>query len=413
MSGCQTPPTPDESGLLCALRSGRWRKDERARFALRLWAVLALPVLVGALWTYTATGLTNGAGKVIGEDFIDYWMGARFAWEGRGVDVYNFDVFLTAVEHYAGQALEPYQYSYPPTYMLMSLPLAGLDFLPALALWTIGGGVMVFALAKPLIGSRGAVLAVLGSPVVFVNALYGQNGTLSAALLGGGLLALANHPIVAGVLIGLLSYKPQLGILIPIALAVGGYWRAFWSAGVSVMLLAAGATVFIGWEAWPAFVDRMGLSNAYIFVHGQGVWHRMLSTFVAARVLGASPDIAWMMHVPVALAAVYGVVAVWRRDALPSVKATALVLATFLASPYVWDYDLVVLVVVFAWRLKEGQWKPWEATALVLCLATPFLLSPAVKLAHMPIGPLLVGWAFWTVVSRRPVNQNSMVGNEK
>ena len=204
-----------------SLRSGDWAQSPRALIFMRMWAVAAVPVLLLVLASSLQEGLTNGAGRVLGGDFVDFWAGARFAFTGDAATVYDLDAFRAAIRKVAGAAIEPYLYSYPPSLMLLTLPLALLPFLAAFAVWTIGGGAVLFALLRPVLSKRNSFYALLAAPATFVNALFGQTGALSAAFLGGGLLLLHAQPITAGILLGLLSYKPQLGILVPVALEIG------------------------------------------------------------------------------------------------------------------------------------------------------------------------------------------------
>jgi len=379
-----------------SLRAGSWVYHPRTVLIMRMWAVLAVPVLLWVLVGYGQEGLTNGAGKVIGEDFVDFWTGARFAVAGQGASAYDLEIFRAAIRDLAGAPIEPYLYSYPPSFMLLTVPLAALPFGLALALWTLGGGGALFFLLKPMLGARNAWFALLAAPATFVNALFGQTGVLTAIFLGGGLVLLGDAPVVAGLLLGMLSFKPHLGILVPVALVCGGHWRAFFAAVVSVLGLALGSVVSIGVEAWLAFPDRMRMMQEVVSTHGPGLWHRIPTTYISARLLGVAPAWAWAGQALVALMALAAVIKVWRRpQVLPSVKAATLVLATFLTTPYAWDYDLVVLVVVVAWRFKEGGWQPWEGTALILVLLLPFVLAPAAKGLGLPMGPLVLAFALW------------------
>jgi len=397
-----TEPSPLER-LKQSLCRSTWVLDPRAALTVRLWAFAALPVLLMSFSVYLSDGLTNGIGKVIGEDFVNYWMGAKYALSGQAAEAYDFQGYLGALESFAGTKLEPYHYGYPPNHMLLTLPLAFLPFIEALVLWTVLGFAAVFFMVKPLLGRRQALLATFAAPAGFVNALYGQNGALSAVCLGGGLLVLESSPILSGVLFGTLSFKPQMGVLIPIALMCGGHWRAFASASVTVVALVLVSAGLTGWEAWFAFVERMSALGSVVLAYGDGVWHRMPSMFVSSRVLGADVQTAWLLQIPVSIACLVAVVVGWRREVSPSVKASILVLATLLATPYSHDYDFVVVVVVFAWRLKDDEWRPWEALALALVLMLPFWLSPAVKGLGWPIGPLAMGWALWTVMQKPEV----------
>jgi len=384
------------------LRSGSWIYHPRSILILRMWAVIALPLLAVVFWSYTQDGLTNGGGKVIGEDFVDFWVGAKFALDGHGATAYDLEALRTAIVDVARAPIEPYLYSYPPSMMLLTLPLALFPFTIALAVWTISGIMVLYALLRQLMNQQNAMITLLAAPATFVNAIFGQTGALSAAFLGGGLLLLNTHPITAGLVLGLLSYKPHLGILLPVALVCGGHWRAFMGATFSVGALAGASAAIVGLEAWQAFPARVFDMQTIISLQGQGLWHRIPTTFISARLLGFQPMTAWLFHAPVALLAFITVGVVWRRRSnMASVKATVLVLATLLVTPYAWDYDMVVLVVVVAWRFKEGSWRPWEASALTLAMLLPFILAPAAKGLGLPIGPAVLLFALWTVAQNK------------
>lgn len=386
------------------LRDGSWIYDPRARFAAFLWAAAMLPLLAAMMATYLRVGLTDGAGEVFGEDFVDCWVGGRFAWAGHGADAYDFRKYLAIVRDVAGAPTDPLTFNYLPSYMILCAPFALLPYVAGAIAWILGGILILFLLMRRLLDWRGALFATLAAPATFINALFGQNGAFTALFLGGGLLMLRRSPLLAGLLLGLLSFKPQLGVLLPVALAFGGCWRAFVAATAGVLILFGASIAFAGWDAWLAAPARMEWMGHFIAHIGEGLWHRIPSTFMAVRFLfDVDPAIAWLVHAPAALAALAAVVWVWRRpsEAL-SVKAATLVLATFIFTPYVWDNDMVVLVLIWAWRLTERNWKPWEATALTFAVAMPFFLAPAARFLGLPIGPAVLLFALWAVARDAP-----------
>ena len=385
--------------LLTNLRTGNWSKHPRAKLILRMWAGLALPLLVLVFSTYVQDGLTNGQGKVLGEDFVDFWVGSLFALSGQGALAYDLESLRAIILEVARAPIEPYLYSYPPSFMLLTLPLAMLPFGIALLMWTLGGGLALYALLRRVLDKSAALFVMLGSPALFVNAVFGQTGALSAVFFGGGLMLLGSHPLTAGILLGLLSFKPHLGLLLPVALVFGGHWRAFIGASLSVLTLFMASAAVIGVEAWMAFPDRIADMQTIVSLHGQGLWHRIPTTFISARLLGFEPNLAWGFHIPVALIAMITVARIWKSDVLPSSKAVVLVLAALLATPYAWDYDMVVLTVVVAWRFKDGDFRPWEASLLILAMLLPFILAPLAKGLGLPIGPVVLMLALWASAS--------------
>jgi len=385
-----------------ALRNGDWLAGDRTRFIVYMSAFMTVPLVLVSFATYFEAGLTNGRGNLLGEDFVNYWMGAKFAWLGNGAEVYDSTVFMSALQDFAHLPLDFHNYSYPPSLMLITLPLAFLPFVWAFAVWTVAGGLTVFALVRSFWQTRPALLAMAAAPATYLNVTGGQNGALSAGFLGGGLLLLHRSPLIAGMLFGALSYKPHLGVLMPVALACGGHWRAFASAFVTVLLLVGISAGLFGWEAWTAYGERLVMMGGILDSGGLEFWQRMPTPYVAARLYGFERESALWLHFPVALYALSRVISVWRRShELPSLKAAVLVLAMFLVTPYLWDYDMVVMIVIFAWRLHEGQLRAWEGSALALVMILPYLLIIAVNVLNFAIGPLVLVFALWVVSGRK------------
>jgi len=98
------------------------------------------------------------------------------------------------------------------------------------------------AAVRSIVGERAGIFVALGSPAALWNFTAGQNGFLTAALIGGALVLMQRRPWLAGVCLGLLSYKPQFGLLFPVALVAAAQWRvigagAFTAAGMAVLSL--------------------------------------------------------------------------------------------------------------------------------------------------------------------------------
>jgi hypothetical protein len=229
---------------------------------------------------------------------------------------------------------------------------------------------------------------------VFINAVGGQNGAWTAALFGGGLGLLERTPLIAGGILGLLVYKPQLGILIPIALLAGRHWRAFAAAATVACTLVAASAFIFGTEIWAEYVRNLSMLRATILEDGTGVWHRFVSVFVAARRLGATTEAAYLIQSAAAMIACIAVALIWFRDLPAGVKNAVLVISTCLATPYIQDYDLVFGALAVVWLWQE----PLIATRCGMLLpiaAGLFLLVPmfTALLAHftgLAFGPLFI-----------------------
>lgn len=346
------------------------------------------------LYQQTRDHITNGLGRPLGDDFINFWSGAFLAWHGRVSEIYDVNAFHAFEQQVVGAPLDGYHYSYPPVLLLLTAPLALIPYVPALALWLTAGWYAFYRALRLALPGGGSVLLALAAPAVFISTIGGQNGTWTAALFGGGLGLLKRNPLVAGGLLGLLVYKPQLGILIPIALLAGRHWRAFAAAAVVACTLVALSALIFGTEIWIEYVRNLNLLRATILEDGTGVWHRFVSVFVAARRLGATTEIAYLVQGTAAMLACLAVALVWSRDLPAGIKNAVLVLSTCLATPYLQDYDLVFGVLAVAWLWQQPLAAAQSETPLQIA-AGLFLLLPvfAATSAHftgLSFGPLFI-----------------------
>jgi len=343
--------------------------------------------------------LTNGAGRTFGDDFINYWSGGFLALHGRAMEVYSFAGFHAFEQSVAGPATGPYHYSYPPVMLLLTMPFALVPYVPALFVWLATSWYAFYRALVLAMPKGGALLLALATPAVLVNAIGGQNGAWTAALLCGGLALIERRPAVAGVLFGLMIYKPQLGLLLPVALIAGRHWRAFASAALTVVALVALTALLFGPEIWLTYSHNLALLRQAILEDGTGVWNRFVSIFVAARLLGASVETAYAVQAFAGLIACGAVAVVWWRATVPAgIKNAVLVLGTCLATPYLQDYDMVFGAMVVAWLMAQplalyGS----ERVLLIVCaliLLVPLVASALVNMTGLVLGPLFIIPAF-------------------
>jgi arabinofuranan 3-O-arabinosyltransferase len=364
------------------------------------WIAVAGAVYVFDLLRHTRAGLTNGAGRPFGDDFINYWSAASLAWHGRAGEIYDWSAFHAFEERVAGAGLDFYHYSYPPVLAVLTAPLAALGYVPALFLWLLAGWLCFFLALGTVRRDRGVLLLALATPAVFISFVGGQNGTWTAAFLGGGLALLERRPVVAGVLLGLLIQKPQLGLLLPVALLAGGHVRAFAVAAITAAALVLVSVLLFGPEIWTTYFHNAAILRETVLEHRSGVWHRMLSVFVAARRLGVGVPAAYGVQAVIALTVAAAVAVAWHRDLPGAAKNALLVVGTFLATPYLQDYDLVVGAFVALWLAElypAGMPKPVLLAAGLILLA-PLAGSPLANVTGYEFGPLLLAPAFVIVL---------------
>jgi hypothetical protein len=245
------------------------------------------------------------------------------------------------------------------------------------------------------------LLLAVAFPAVLINSGHGQNGFLTAALLGGALVALERRPIVAGVLFGLLAYKPQFGLMIPLALAAGGYWRAFAAAAATVALLALATTLSFGPHVWQAFLDSTRFTRTVALEQGNTGWHKIQSVFAWARMWGAPVAVAYALQATTVAALAAALAWLWRGGASYPLKAAALCLAAILATPYSFDYDMMVLAPAIAYLVADGTargFAPWEKTVLALLWIVPLLARSIASVTLIPLGVPVMLAAFALVL---------------
>jgi hypothetical protein len=363
----------------------------------RSFATAAALVYLYDLLRQTADHLTNGAGRPFGDDFINFWSGAYLAWHGRVSEIYNPAAFHVFEQSVVGASIQAYHYSYPPVLLLLTAPLALMAYAPALLVWLVAGWYAFYRALRLAMPGRGALLLAVATPAVFINAVGGQNGTWTAALLGGGLSLLERRPLLAGGLLGLLIYKPQLGLLIPVALLAGRHWRAFAAASVVAGALLMVSVIWFGTDAWAEYLRNLGMLRQMILEDGTGVWHRFVSVFVGARRLGAPVETAYVIQMVTGVLACVAVSWVWFGEAPAGVKNAVLVLGTCLATPYLQDYDLVFGALVVAWLWQCPV--PYASDRVLQIFAGLLLLLPLVaaalaRLTGFALGPLFIAPLF-------------------
>lgn len=372
-------------------------------------ALLSLVVLTRYVIDHLTLGLVAAGPPQLGDDFINYWLGARFAALGQATAAYDRALFYANQQSVIGLGANYKIYVYPPVAMLLSLPLAGFSFLAALAIWSVAGASLCAAVLSRLVGWRIAAPAAIGAPAAFLNLLSGQNGFFTAAILAGGLMLLERRPLGAGLVLGLLAYKPQIGLLLPLALLAGGHWRAMLGTAASAGLLVAASAAFCGIDAWIAFLDQMKYQQQLMQLPHDDWFRRMPTVFSALRLDGAPVAAAFAAQAISAGAAALALVVAWRGRSSLEVKAAVLVIATFLASPYAWDYDMVALLFVAAWLAGDGARTgllPWEPPLTLALAVLPAVMIAGSLAVSVQIGPVVLWLALaallWRCFAHRP-----------
>jgi alpha-1,2-mannosyltransferase len=410
--------------MLDSLRSGDWVTRERARFAaavLLIAYVAALAYLVA-----TADGFNDALGRPLGTDFSNVYAAGTLVRDGEPQA--PFDPVRQHAREQAifGPATPFYGWHYPPFFLLVAEALAFMPYPLALAVWQ-GATLVLYLLALGMIMTdvpeaepRGAaphsanrapdplwLLLALAFPAVFINLGHGHNGFLTAALIGAALVQLDRRPALAGVLLGLLVYKPQFGILVPVALLANGRWRVFAAAAVTVATLAAITTAALGASVWDAFLASTRFTRIVVLENGETGWQKIQSVFSAVRMWGGPVALAYAVQGSVTLALAAATAWLWRAPVDFAFKAAGLIIAAILATPYSLDYDMTALAPAIAFLAVHGMrcgFGPYEKSALAALWIAPLVARSLAQAVLLPVGVLAMA-AMLIVVLHRAAQQ--------
>jgi hypothetical protein len=386
------------------LRSGDWLTDARMRgYSLILLAICTL-ALVG--WIAASDGLIDRNSKPIGTDFSNVYAAGTLIWQGRPAEAYE-----PARQHaaekavFGGREVPFYGWLYPPFFFVVAFLVASLPYAWGLAIWLAASFAAYLAAMRAIVPRPETLLIAAAFPAVFINIGHGQNGFLTAALLGGALHWLDRRPWLAGVLIGLLAYKPQFGVLIPVALLAGGRWNTIGAAAATVAALVAVSFVTLGGGVWHAFADSMTFTQTVVLEPGGIGWEKIQSAFSAMRMWGAGVRSAYAIQIALALMLAASLAWLWQSNALFELKASALATASLLATPYVLDYDLVVLAVAIVFFVRHGMnrgFHDYEISLLAAAWVMPLLSRAIAGVTGIPLG-LLALLALYVIIVQRAV----------
>ena len=369
------------------LSSGDWVTADRVRAVAGV--SLALTCLSILYLLATSHGTLDAWGRPLGTDFSNVWTAGQMALDGRAPEAWNWAAHYQVQQAAHGDPGVPfYGWHYPPPFLLLATLLATLPYPAALFVWqaaSLAGAIKVY---RAILPGKGALLPALGAPVVLVCLTHGHNGFLTAALLGGGLLLLDRRPLLAGLLLGCLVYKPQFAPIIPLLLLAGFHWRAIAGACASAALLIGATLAIWGWPVWQAFLDSLPLTRQVVIEQGETGWYKIQSAFSAVRMWGGSVPLAYAVQGAATLAAM-GAVLWLTRTARPNLRNAAICAAAMLSTPYVLDYDLVVLGIGAVFLVADGierGFLPWEKSLLALVWVAPFVSRSLAELTFVPLG---------------------------
>jgi arabinofuranan 3-O-arabinosyltransferase len=334
---------------------------------LAINASFLLAAHVSHLWIYDA----NGHG--IPTDFVNVWSAGRLALDGYPAQAWDWDVqkqvqILALGQDYPGN----FAWHYPPPFLFVAALLALFPYGVAFTGWVALSFLPYLAIMRAIVGKRFGWLLAASFPVIITNTTVGQNGCLTAALIGGTLYLMPIRPVLAGICLGLLTYKPQYGLLFPLALIAASQWTVFATAAIVAVTLALLSLLAFGAESWQAFLHWMPMFSQAFLTEGRAPWWKLQSVFGLVRYLGGSEELGWIFQWITTASVAATVVMIWRSQVRYSLKAASLAVGALLATPYLFLYDMMVLAIPLAFLVRLGLangFRSYELPALAMALA--------------------------------------------
>jgi len=351
----------------------------RVCFALAMAnVILCAMAYVSHWWIYDPNGLG------IPTDFINVWAAGRLVLDGVPAQAYDWDIQKQIEVAKLGQDFVGYfAWHYPPPFLFVASVLAQLPYQLAFIGWVAVSFLPFLGAMRAIVGRTFGYLLALAMPMAFINTLVGQNGFLTAALIGGTLYLIPIRPVLAGICLGLLTYKPQYGLLFPIVLIAAGQWRVFVSAGVTAIVMVVVSWLAFGTESWLAFFHWMPRFSQAFLTEGKATWWKLQSIFSLVRYFGGTEQLAWGFQWVLTASVAVVLALMWRSRVPYAMKAAALAAGTLLTTPYLFMYDMMVLAIPTAFLVRVGLKSgfhtyelPALGAALVLIACYMFTGSP-------------------------------------
>ena len=339
------------------------RADEARALYLRWFRTVAiafaLVFIIFAVWSWWVTHFWPKA-----SDFVSFWAAGRLALEGKASLAYDIAAHHTA-EQAVGHVGGLLPFPYPPPFLAIVAFFALLPFGPSFFLWVLGTSAFYVWAARRV----AQVPYALAVPAAYINLLIGQNGFLMSGIFITGLTLVEANPWLGGAILGLMVLKPQLALLLPVAMLAGREWRVIGAATLSASALLLLGLILFGGSTYRAFFEI--LPHYVQFMRDSRLpWSELASPFALARFAGLPEATALSIHSLIALVAVALTARAWwlRTEERVPILATS----TMLIPPYFLTYDALLLIVPLGWMIARRR-HPFAIAVTWLCALVPIL----------------------------------------
>jgi len=317
-------------------------------------------------------------------DFLSFWAAGHLAVGGHPTAAYNIAQHL-AVEEQVISNVGILPFPYPPPFLLILLPFGLAPFWIAFAAWIAMTSAFYVVVSRRIIEPRFS----LAQAAAAANFITGQNGFLTSGIFIAGTNLLAARPVVGGAILGTLCFKPQLAILLPVALLAGREWRAIAGGIISSAVLVVLALLLFGMDSYRGFLALLPQFSDWLRAERWPLGE-MASTFAMLRSVGVPAGPALAVHTAIALVAAGLTARAWalRLDT----RVPVLAAATLLVTPYLMTYDALLLTVPLGYLLGERHGRAKFLATWALSLIP--VLSYFSKVPNtLPIAAMLALWA--------------------
>ncbi|NEU97302.1 DUF2029 domain-containing protein [Bradyrhizobium sp. UFLA 03-164] len=337
---------------------------------------------------------------MLGLDFSCFWSAGTMALDDHAAAAYDWQQLrqlILRIQPGLNQAPfpvyeVPIPFFYPPVFFFLAAPLALLPFPTAFWIWS-AAKLLCWALVVWAIRPRSiALLLAFAMPPVLYDFFVGQCSLLAASLLGGILLTLDRRPIVSGLLIALLIFKPQFGFLLPFVLIATGRWRVVITASLAILVLMLLTGLTFGWDTLEGFRAAAIFATTQFHFTGTLAWYKLQSIYGVLRFAGLGYGSAMAVHIAVAAAVAIWAMMIWRRNVSFAVKAASLLAGTLLVSPYFAIHDMATLALALVFLMSAPPSEQGSLLSNRSAIRIGYSVLVVLGFAYIaliPVGPLM------------------------
>ena len=406
--GSSTGPSTVSRGCkLLALEDRIFAERRLELYASGIIAAYAVGILIS--WVlYRGVWAVLPDGTLSDIDFCWIWVSGKFAASSDPSRIYDHSLYAAAQNTFyrPGECLFMHQYIYPPTFLFFAYPLGLMPYLLAFTVWVLATLLLYLATVWMVIPRAAAVLAAITPAAAVKNIQLGHTGFLVAALIGLSLVFAERRRWLSGILLGLLTCKPQYGVLFPFALLASRNWPALASATATAGVLGLAAAFAFGFHGWPAFIETLVDRNAGLSPDEQ-VELSLQSVYSLLCWVGAGTTIAWTVQAAAAVLVTLVVVILWAKPISFRLKAACLCAGSVIVTPYVLAYDLCILSIAASFLVSDNlscRFLAGERAVILVCWGVLFL-------AAAPLAPFICTALIFLVVRRVAASRGGVRGD--